>query len=198
MLLLWLALSANAEDDRTPCERIAHTPRYLSGVRALVKPDCRAERSRSPETFEKGLCRNSRMVLILPDPYVAEQMKIDFVESRREMRLKERDNPQGRQKIGAHNNWLETGQTIELGLSSGRTLTLPLQERSQARTYFNDGGRERLKWTVRVALPAADARALLDDEVASWGFTAPGLSVFHPVKVIRKRARFAQAVACLL
>jgi len=46
MLLLWLALFASAEDDRTTCERIAHTPRYLSGVRAIVKPDCRAERSK--------------------------------------------------------------------------------------------------------------------------------------------------------
>lgn len=199
MWWVFLATLSWAQSDRTACQRVARTPSFLSGARVMVKPDCSAAEALDGEEYGRGLCGGARMFLLFPDPYVADQMRIEFVETRPYLRLKDRDDPQGRHKIDAHNAWLEAGQTVYLGLKSGRTLPLVLQERAQARPYASVGEgysttQSSLRWKVRVALSPEDARALSDGGLVSWAFAAPGIDVQHRVK---KAKRLDETLACL-
>ncbi|MFK7931170.1 MAG: hypothetical protein AB8H79_23505 [Myxococcota bacterium] len=194
MLWLLLALFAPAQEDRTVCERRVGSHLVHAGVFASARADCSAEQGSNPETFEKGLCKQARLGVILPDPYAEDRVKIELIESRRDLRLKDLDAPTGRTQINPQNNWLVAGQPIELVLGSGDTLSLPLLERAQARVYWG-GARERLVWTVRVKLTADDARKMGREGILRWSYEAPGLRASHPVKKMKK---LGAAVDCVL
>jgi len=194
--MLWLVVMmlASAQDGRTVCERRVGWHLVQAGVYTWTKADCSAEKGSNPETFEKGLCKQARLGVILPDPYVEDRVKIELVESRRDLRLKNIDTPEGRSRITPQDNWLEAGHPIELVLGSGETLTLPLLERAQARVYWG-GSRERLVWTARVKLTVDEARKMGRHGIVRWAYEAPGLTASHPVHKMKK---LGAAVDCVL